>query len=235
MSGYPDLLLESILCALSLWYKEGAECTIETCNMHNRPCLSAVMHNRSFQSAAMHNRLCQMCILHNSKRACCTISTLGTRWDAGKCHIRETLWREATARLTLVFFYLLSRYMRPKGPWQRRWAFLDNQCPWPQTVGGQSRAPCTPKAINTKERQKRQLTLSGKRSSLIKEMEKETMEGREENTFLWRVRPALLPFSVHHPAFLPLPPSPEGLGYYPSCDSCRTSLQLPHSSFPWQH
>ena len=66
-------------CHEGPWYKEGVAYTIETCNTHNRPCLSAVMRSRPCKCAAMHNRLGQMSILHNSKSAYCTIAILGTR------------------------------------------------------------------------------------------------------------------------------------------------------------
>ena len=86
---------------VSLWYKEGVACTIETCNTYNRPCLSAVMHNRRCQCAAMHNRLGQMCILHNSKSAYCTIPKVHIAqlqfW--GRDERPGNVTSEATARL----------------------------------------------------------------------------------------------------------------------------------------
>ena len=93
------------------------------------------------------------------------------RWRAGLWGNGEEAYRQLCHTIPLVFggcgseahgpgessglfviSYLLSRYMRPEGPWQRLRrclssdgvVFLNTRFPRPQTVASQSRASCAP-------------------------------------------------------------------------------------------
>ena len=106
--------------------------------------------------------------------------------------------------------------MRPEVSWQLQCDVLNTRFPRPQTVASHSRASCAPKAL-TKGKTKEGAKDTGEDKGQAKPSATDEMEKTKRYTLRW-ARPSLIPLppTVHLPACLPLHPSPEGLGDYPS-------------------